>query len=224
MPVARHVRRLGRIESAAADERDVRRAHRARLDGHPQRHPPGVPGRRGLWRVEVAVRVDPDDGEAAGARRETADRAHVGAATAAEHERPDGQGPGLRGGLLLQALLHDHGRLGVGQLDPRRCRHRLAPNPPGTRHAHEPGGELTAAAVALVLTVERHGGEGATAGQRARRTLTRPAPRYRRGGLLASPPARRAPRRRSVRPAQPSGRSSLRQTSARQRIRIPARS
>ena len=115
--------------------------------------------------------VDPDDREAAGARREPPDRADVGAAAASEHERARRQVPHLGRDLLLEGLLLDHGCLGIRQRQRRRGRHRLASLTPGAGHPHEPGGELAAAAVALVLHVDRDRGQrpavGAAGAQRA---------------------------------------------------------
>ena len=161
---------LGRIEIAGADEGDVAREHGAVVDHHPQRHPPRVPGRRGLRRVQVAVRVEPDDGEAFLAGGEPLDRTDVRAAAAAEHDRAVGQLAGEQEVLLRERVRLDHARLGIGQLQVRRLGHRLAAVAPGARDADEAGEELAAAGVALVLRADRDGGQRAavrTAGAQA---------------------------------------------------------
>ena len=61
--------------------------HRSLVDRHAQRHPPEVSRRRRLGRVQVAVRVDPDDRERRSFGGEPADRADVGAAAPAKDER-----------------------------------------------------------------------------------------------------------------------------------------
>ena len=115
--------------------------------------------------------VDPDDGEPAATRGEPADRADVRAAAAAEHEWARGQVAHLCGDLLLERLLLDHRCLGVRQREPGSGSHRLASDAPGARDPDEPGCELAAAAVALVLDVDRDRGErpavGAAGAQRA---------------------------------------------------------
>ena len=50
-------------------------ANDAVVEQHPQRHPPEVPGRRRLGRVQIAVRVDPDDPEPV--RRDRPDRVRL---------------------------------------------------------------------------------------------------------------------------------------------------
>ena len=52
---------LGRVEVRAPTSADVRRRDAPLVDKHAERHPPRVPGRRRLGRVQVAVRVEPDD-------------------------------------------------------------------------------------------------------------------------------------------------------------------
>ena len=153
------VRLLGRVEVAGADERDVGRPDASFVDRHPQRHAPGVAGRRRLGRVEVAVRVQPDDGESVVTRGEPADRADVGAAAAAQHERAVRQTAGDRVGLLRQRLALDDERLRIREGEERGVGHRLAAHAPRARDAHEPRRERCAAAVALVLVVERDGGQ-----------------------------------------------------------------
>ena len=103
-PRLREIGLLRRIEAAGTDERDVLRTHRSLVDRHPQRHPPEVPRRRALGRVEVAVRVQPDDSEPAAPRCEPADRSDVRAAAAAEHERALGEVRRLRFDLLRERL------------------------------------------------------------------------------------------------------------------------
>ena len=134
-PVLRDVLELRLVEVAGTDERDVLGPHAPLLDRHAQRHPPLVPGRRGLGRVEVAVRVEPDDAEPAVTGCEAADRADVRAATAAEHERALRQALGERGVLLVERLAVDDQRLGVRERGRGRLHHRLAPAPQarGTR-------------------------------------------------------------------------------------------
>jgi hypothetical protein len=138
-----------------ADERDVLRRDRARVDQHAQRHAPQVPARRGLRRVEIAVRVDPDEGEPVVTRRERLDGADVRAAAAAEHERPLRQVGCDLEALHRQRVLRDDRRLRIRQPDVRGRRHLVAARSPCARHAHEAGGELAAARVALVLGPER---------------------------------------------------------------------
>ncbi len=55
---------LRRIELPRAEKRDVALVDDAAVEQHAERHAPGVARRRGLGRVEVAVRVDPDDAAA----------------------------------------------------------------------------------------------------------------------------------------------------------------
>jgi hypothetical protein len=148
---------LRRIEVAGAPERDVGGVDRAAVDHHPQGHPPLVPRRRGLGRVQVAVRVEPDDADPPVPGGEPLDDADMRAAAAAEHEGPlrqvGGDGERLRRQRLL---LHDRDlRVGEGQrggLD-----HRLAAVAPGVGDADQPGRERPAAGVALVPVVDGHG-------------------------------------------------------------------
>ena len=122
--------------------------------------------------------VDPHHRQPAAARREAADRADVGAAAAAEHERARRQVADLRRDLLVERRLLDHRGLGIGEREPGRGGHRLAAAPPGPRDAHEAGRVLAAAAVALVLVVDRDGGERAAVGAAgAERAHCGPLPR-----------------------------------------------
>ena len=150
-----HELHLGRVEVARADERDVLRPDDAVVEEHSQRHPPRVARRRGLGRVQVAMRVEPDDRETAAARRETAHRADVRAAASAEDDRPLGQHGGELGGLLLERVALDRARLGIRERERRAVGHRLAALPPRPRNAHEAGGELASARVALVAGADR---------------------------------------------------------------------
>jgi hypothetical protein len=102
------------------------------------------------------VGVDPDDREALLAGRERLDRADVGAAAAAEHDRAVRQLGRENEVLLRERVGLDDARFRIGQRQVRRLRHRLAAVAPGTGDADEPGGELAAAAVALVLGPDRH--------------------------------------------------------------------
>ena len=117
--------------------------------------PHALPGRGGRGRVQVAVRVDPDDRQALLAGGERLDRADVRAAAAAEDERPVGQLGGEHQRLLRERVGLDHARLGIGQLVEGRLGHRLAAGAPGARNADEAGAELAAAGVALVLRADR---------------------------------------------------------------------
>jgi hypothetical protein len=78
---------LGRVEVPRADERDVLGGNGARVDQHPQRHPPLVAARGGLGRVQIAVRIEPDDREPSHACAEALDHADMGTAAPAEDER-----------------------------------------------------------------------------------------------------------------------------------------
>ena len=146
---------LGRIEVAGADERDVVGLHGAGVEQHPQRHSPLVAGRRALDRVQVAVRIEPDDGDPAVASGEGLDRADVRAAAAAEHQRPLGQLESEREALRGERVLLDHRRLGIRKRKRRRLGHRLAASAPGARNPNEARGERSPAGVALVLRPER---------------------------------------------------------------------
>ena len=61
---------LGRIEVARSPEDDIGLGDRAPVDQHAQRHPPLVAGRGRLGCVEVAMRVEPQDGDATVPRRQ----------------------------------------------------------------------------------------------------------------------------------------------------------
>ena len=128
--------------------------------GMPHAFPDGE--RRG--RVQVAVRVDPDDRQALLAGGERLDRADVRAAAAAEDDRPVGQLGGEHQRLLRERVGLDHARLRVGQLVEGRLGHRLAAVAPGARDADEAGAELAAARVALVLRADRDRGQRAAVG------------------------------------------------------------
>ena len=106
------------------------------------------------------MRIDPHDREPAAAPLgEAADRADMRAATASEDERSHGEVADLRGDLVLQRRLLDHRRLRVRERELGGLGHRLAACPPGARDADEAGRILAAAAVALVLVVDRDGGD-----------------------------------------------------------------
>ena len=92
----RHELDLRRIEVPRADERGVLRGDGAGVEDHPERHPPEVPRRRGLGRVQVAVRVDPHDCEPLEPVGEPARRADVGAAASADDQRARSQRVGDR--------------------------------------------------------------------------------------------------------------------------------
>ena len=163
-PGRSEIRELGRIEVAGADERDVGGRDGPRIDGHPQRHPPGVARRRRVDRVEVPMSVEPDDRNAPGPRGKAHDRAEMGTTAAPEHERECRQVAALGGHLVLEGCLLEHGRLRIGEREPRSCGHRLSSLAPRARHPHEPRRKLAAAAVALVPRVDRDGGERPTCG------------------------------------------------------------
>ncbi len=61
---------LRRVEIPRADEHRVLDADGAGVEHHPQRHAPLVAARRGLGRVEITVRVEPDEREPVEARRQ----------------------------------------------------------------------------------------------------------------------------------------------------------
>ena len=80
--------------SATRSRIDRRRRPRSALERRPaeaehgrEHHPVDVAGRRGLRRVQVAVRVEPEDAAAAVRRRQATDRADGHRVVAAEHER-----------------------------------------------------------------------------------------------------------------------------------------
>jgi hypothetical protein len=79
---------LRRVEVACAHERDVLGGDDAVVEEHPQRHAPEIPGGRRRRRVQVTVRIEPDDGEAATTSGEAAHGSDVRATTAAEDEWP----------------------------------------------------------------------------------------------------------------------------------------
>src|SRR5207245_4016701 len=73
------------VEVAGSDQGDIVNPDRARVDEHPERHPPQVSRRRAVWRVEVAVGVEPDHAQSVLAGCQTLDRADVRATAAAEY-------------------------------------------------------------------------------------------------------------------------------------------
>ena len=107
---------LGRVEVAHAEQRNLRGVDRAGVDDHPQRHAPLVAGRRAFGRVQVAVRVDPDDPEPVVPGREPLDRADVRAAAAAQDERSLGQLRGEGEDLARERVLVDDSRLRVREV------------------------------------------------------------------------------------------------------------
>jgi hypothetical protein len=99
----------------------------------------------------------------------------MGTAAAPEDERAGGEVAALGGDLIVERWLLDHRRLGIRQREPGRLCHRFTAAPPGSRDTDEAGGELAAAAVALVSAVDRDGGQrpaiGASRAERAHREL-----------------------------------------------------
>ena len=77
-------------------QRGVLDGHVAAVQQHPERHPPQVARRRRLRRVQIAVGVQPDDGDPAVPAGQAAGGADVGAAASAQHHRPLGQCVGDR--------------------------------------------------------------------------------------------------------------------------------
>ena len=110
---------LRRVEISCADEHRVLDADGAGVEHHPQRHAPLVAARRGLGRVEIAVRVEPDERETVEARGQALDRADVRAAAAAEHERSLGKRRRHRELLLAEARLLDDRHLRVHEVERR---------------------------------------------------------------------------------------------------------
>ena len=108
--------------------------------------------------------VEPHQRKPAVPGRKALDCADVSAAAAAEDERALGQLGGQHEVLLAERLLLDHGRLRVRQRQTGGLGHRLAALAPRPRHAHEPGGELAPAGMALVSGPERNRGERAAVG------------------------------------------------------------
>ena len=166
---------LRRVEVPRPEQRHIRSRDVACVDQHPQRHAPCVTRRRALGSVQVAVRVDPDDTDAPVPPRELAHRADVGTTTSAEDERASGKLAREGGILLVERLLRQCRRLGPRQRQRRGGSHRRAARvTPCARDAHEPGGELAAAGVTLVLRPDRDGRErtavGAACAQRAHRS------------------------------------------------------
>ena len=150
---------LGWVEVAHAEQRNLCGIDRAGVEDHPQRHAPLVAGRRAFGRVQVAVRVDPDDPEPVVSGCEPLDRADVRAAAAAQNEGALGQLGSEGEDLIRERFLGDDSCLGIREIGESGLRHRLAALAPGARHANESGGELAAARVALVLGAHRDGSE-----------------------------------------------------------------
>ena len=132
-------------------------------------------------------------------RRERRERAHMRAATAAQHERA-GRAARRRATASARRACRPRSRppRGQGELVHPRLRHRLAALTPGSRNANKAGGELPAARVTLVLRPERDRGQGPAvraAAAEARHARTQPRA-GRRGraclGRQTCRPARRA--------------------------------
>ena len=104
------------------------------------------------------MRVEPDERQALEARGEALDRADVGAAAAAEHERALGKRRRQRELLLAEARLLDDRHLRVHEVERRARDHDVTTVPPGPRDAHEAGRELAPAGVALVAGADRDRG------------------------------------------------------------------
>src|SRR5262249_43043688 len=144
-------------EVAGADECDIAGRDRPGIDQHPQRRRPEVAGRGALDRVQVAVRVEPDNGEAVETRFKRLEGSDVRAAAATENERRFGELARKRKALLAEGVLRDYGRFGVGERQEGRFGHRVASFAPRPGDADEPGRELASADVALIARAERHG-------------------------------------------------------------------
>ena len=110
------------------------------------------------------MRVEPDHGQPVLACGQTFDGADVRATAAAEDDRPLRKIRGERERLLLERLGLDDRGLGVGQLEPRRLRHRFTSLTPGLRNPDQPCEVDAAARMALVLWSERDRGEGLAVG------------------------------------------------------------
>ena len=99
------------------------------------------------------------------------------------YERATRQFLGDRVGLLRHRVAFDHERLRIREGEQRGFGHRLAPHAPRAWDAHEPRRERCAAAVALVLVVERHGGQrpavGTACSERAQDVLSQMSHRQR---------------------------------------------
>ena len=132
-------------------ENDVGRMHGAGVEQHAQRHAPLVPARRALGRVQVAVSVEPDDREPVEARRQPLNGADVGAAAAAQDERPVGKRSRESEVLLVRDSSSTTAASGYGSSEKRGLDHRLAVCAPGARNPDEARGEGASAGVALVL-------------------------------------------------------------------------
>jgi hypothetical protein len=156
-PVHRDVLALWRVEVTRADERDVGGPSTCLVDRHAERHPPRVSGGRGVGRVEIAVRIEPHDGEPRVARGEAANRAEVRATAAAQHERASRKAVRDHGALLLDRVAFDHERFGVREGEVRSLGHRLAADAPGAGNTHESSRKRGATAMALVPVVECDG-------------------------------------------------------------------
>src|SRR5207244_1877721 len=151
---------LGRVEVAGAHERHVRRLDRAGVDQLPQRCRPEVPCRRALDGVEIAVCVEPDHRQSVLAGGQTLDGADVRAAAAAEDERALRKIRCECERLLFERFGLDDRGLRIGQVEPRRLRHRLTALTPRLWNSYQPSEVDTTTRVALVLGAERDRREG----------------------------------------------------------------
>jgi hypothetical protein len=97
------------------------------------------------------VRVDPDDPEPVVSGCEPLDRTDVRAAATAQNERALGQLGSEGEDLIASVSSATTAASGIREMGESGLRHRLAALAPGARHANEPGGELPAAGMALVL-------------------------------------------------------------------------
>ena len=143
-----------RIEVAGSDQNDVVGIDRTGVDQHPQRRRPQIAAWRGLDRVEVPVRVEPDDCNSAVPGLEGLDGADVRAAATSEYERALRQVHRESQILLAEARFRDHGGLRVRERQVRGLLHRFAAFPPGSGDANEAGAELPPAGMALVVRPE----------------------------------------------------------------------
>ena len=147
---------LGRIEVASTDERRVLGRHDAGVEEHPERHSPEVPGRRGLRRVQVAVRVDPDDCrvDRPGAPRRSPRRRACSSSRRARSVVP-ASASAIASVCSSRVSRSTTATSGYGSVDARAFGHPLASGAPRRGNADEPGRERRAAAVALVAVADR---------------------------------------------------------------------
>jgi hypothetical protein len=128
----------------------------ARVQKHPQRHPPLVARRRGLGSVQITVRVEPKHRDPAMPGGERLDGTDVRAATTAENDRALRKVERKREVLFLQRGLGDDSGFRKVERQPRSLRHCFPAVPPGPRNANEAGSERSPARMALVVAVERN--------------------------------------------------------------------